>query len=130
MMEIAKKKRVSPYIADGQNRWAAVHRLDAAKLFRLAIERGDAGKRYHAVAEERISLKGIADRLGLCLNLPTASQTREEAAKHFGWLAPFIAADNPVSSVSTKEALDWRPSGPNLLEDICRAKAPLHDSNQ
>jgi nucleoside-diphosphate-sugar epimerase len=96
MIDIAKKKGVSAYVEDGQNRWAAVHRLDAAHLFRLALEKGTAGARHHAVAEQGIPVREIAEAIGRRLNVPVVSKSSKEAAKHFGFLAPFLPADNPV----------------------------------
>jgi nucleoside-diphosphate-sugar epimerase len=120
MTDIAKKKGASAYVADGQNRWPAVHRLDAARLFRLAMENGAAGARYHAIAEESIPLRVIAESIGRQLNVPVVSKTRDEAARHFGWLAPFVSADNPVSSELTQERLGWKPVNRGLLEDLIR----------
>jgi nucleoside-diphosphate-sugar epimerase len=132
MSDIAKKKRVSAYIDGGENRWAAVHRLDAARLFRMAVERGVAGARYHAVAEENLRMKNIAACIGQRLDLPTSSMSPLEARKHFGWLASFVAADNPVSSSLTQERLGWTPANPTLMDDICgapvRVSRPLSTS--
>jgi len=125
LIAIARKKRVSAYIGDGLNRWAAVHRLDAARLFRLALESGEAGARYHAVAQESIPFRDIADDIARHLGVQTTSLAPSEAAKHFGWLAPFIAADNPVSSLATQEQLGWTPTHPRLMPDIAAA---LHEA--
>jgi nucleoside-diphosphate-sugar epimerase len=121
--DIARKKRVSAYVGDGRNRWAAVHRLDAAKLFRLALEKGVAGARYHGVAEEGIPFRDIAGAIGRRLNVPAVAKSREEAAKHFGFLGSFVAADNPVSSKLTQERLGWRPTQTGLLADLEEARA-------
>jgi nucleoside-diphosphate-sugar epimerase len=115
MIEIARKKEVSAYIGEGRNRWAAVHRLDAAHLFRLALENGDAGARYHAVAEEGIPLRKIAEVIGRSLGVPSVGKTPKGAAKLFSWLTPFIEADNPVSSQLTQERLRWRPTQPGVI---------------
>jgi len=118
MIEIARKKGVSAYIGDGSNRWAAVHRLDAAHLFRLALENGKAGARYHAVAEEGIPVREVAEAISRNLDVPAASKSSKEAAKLFTWLTPFIAADNPVSSQLTQEGLAWRPAQPGIMPDL------------
>jgi nucleoside-diphosphate-sugar epimerase len=122
MIEIAKKKGVSAYVADGQNRWPAVHRLDAAHLFRLALETGSAGARYHAAAEDGIPVREIAEIIGRRLKVPVVSKSSKDAAKHFGWLAPFVAADNPVSSQLTQERLGWHPAQAGLLSDLGEAE--------
>lgn len=115
---IARKKQVSAYVGDGANRWAAVHRLDAAHLFRLALEDGESGGRYHAVAEGGIPFRDIAEAIGRQLIVPVRSISLADAPKHFGWLAPFVAADNPVSSEATQERLRWRPAHPSLMADL------------
>jgi nucleoside-diphosphate-sugar epimerase len=119
LIAIARNKQVSAYVADGSNRWAAVHRLDASHLFRLALERGDAGARYHAVAEEGIPFRDIAEAIGRHLGVPVrGGLSSKDACKHFGWLAPFVGADNPVSSQATQERLSWQPAHPRLMVDI------------
>ena len=118
LINIAREKGVSAYIGDGGNRWPAVHRLDAARLYRLALEQGSAGARYHAVAEEGIAFREIAEVIGRRLNLPTRSITPEEAAAHFGMFAHFAAIDGPASSKLTQERLGWRPEQPFLLVDM------------
>ena len=115
---IARKKQVSAYVGDGTNKWAAVHRLDAAHLFRLALEDGEAGGRYHAVAEGGIPLRDIAEAIGRQLIVPVRSISLADAPKHFGWLAPFVGADNPVSSEATQERLRWRPTHSSLMADL------------
>lgn len=115
---IARKKQVSAYVGDGTNRWAAVHRLDAAHLFRLALEDGEAGGRYHAVAEGGIAFRDIGEAIGRQLIVPVRSISREDARKHFGWLAPFVGTDNPVSSEATQERLGWKPTHPRLMVDL------------
>lgn len=121
LIDLAKKRGASAYVADGQNRWAAVHRLDAARLFRLAMEMGAPGSRYHAVAEEGLPLRAIAESIGRRLNVPAISKTRDEAAAHFGWLAPFVSADNPASSQLTRDRLAWNPVHRGLLEDLSQS---------
>jgi len=118
MIEIARKKGISAYVGDGSNHWAAVHRLDAARLFRLALEHGSAGARYHAVAEEGIPLRKIAEVIGRSLDVPAFSKSSRDATKLFSWLTPFIEADNPVSSQLTKERLGWRPGQPDIISDL------------
>jgi nucleoside-diphosphate-sugar epimerase len=120
LIGIAREKGVSAYIGDGLNRWPAVHRLDAAKLFRLALEKGTAGARYHGAAEEGVPFRDIAGVIGRRLNVPVVSKTSEEAADHFGWFAHFAALDSPASSAQTRERLGWRPVQPGLIPDIDR----------
>jgi nucleoside-diphosphate-sugar epimerase len=118
MTEIARRKGISAYVGEGNNQWAAVHRLDAAQLFRLALENGKAGARYHAVAEESVVVREVAERIGERLHVPTVSKSSEDAAKFFSWLAPFVEADNPVSSKLTQERLGWRPTHPGIMSDF------------
>lgn len=117
-IQVARAKGVSAYIGDGQNRWPAAHRLDTARLYRLALEKGEAGAAYHAVAEEGVPVKEIAEAIGSGLKVPVVSLAPEEAAEHFGWLAPFAALDIPASSAQTRQKLGWNPSGPGLLSDL------------
>jgi nucleoside-diphosphate-sugar epimerase len=105
LIGIALEKGVSAFIGDGLNRWPAVHRLDAARLYRLALERGTAGARYHGVADEGVPTREIAEVIGRQLNVPVVSKTREEAADHFGWIAHFFGMDSPASSAQTQELL-------------------------
>jgi nucleoside-diphosphate-sugar epimerase len=114
----ARDKGVSAYVGEGLNRWAAVHRLDAACLYRLALEKHEAGARYHAVAEEGVPIWDIADAIGRGLKVPVVSQSPEEAAAHFGWLGMFVVRDLCASSVQTQERLGWRPTGPGLIADL------------
>ena len=114
----ARRKRESAYIGDGLNRWPSVHKLDAARLFRIALEKGAAGGVYHAVAEEGIPFREIAGAIGRRLNLPVVSKTPAEAARQFSFLSTFIPTDNPTSSKLTQERLGWRPTHPGLLADL------------
>ncbi|KAJ5224761.1 uncharacterized protein N7469_008264 [Penicillium citrinum] len=119
LAQIAREKGVSAYIGKGLNRWPAVHRLDAARLFRLAIEKGTPGERYHAAAEEGIPFKAIAEAIGKDLEIPTVSISTEEAPVHFnGFLGSLVSVDNPSSSKRTQETLGWTPSESTLLHDI------------
>ena len=120
LINLAREKGVSAYIGDGRNRWNAVHRLDAAHLFRLALEKATAGAKYHAVAEEEIAFRDIAEVIGKRLNVPVVSKSPEEAADHFGWFAAFAGLDCPASSTLTQERLGWRPAQTTLLTDLER----------
>jgi nucleoside-diphosphate-sugar epimerase len=115
---VARENGVSAYVGDGLNRWAAVHVLDAARLYRLALEKQEAGARYHAIAEEGVPAREIAEAIGRGLKVPVVSKSPEEAADHFGWLAMFAGRDLVGSSVQTQERLGWRPTGPGLLADL------------
>jgi nucleoside-diphosphate-sugar epimerase len=118
LISIAREKGVSAFIGDGLNRWPAVHRFDAAHLYRLALEKGSASARYHGVADEGIPTREIAEVIGRHLNLPVVSKSREEAADHFGWIALFFGIDAPASSAQTQEQLGWRPVQPGLIADL------------
>jgi nucleoside-diphosphate-sugar epimerase len=118
LIAIARAKGVSAYVGDGQNRWTAVHRLDAARLFRLALERGVAGARYHGVAEEGVATRAIAEAIGRRLHLPVASTSPDESLGRFGFLGRIFAADVPASSALTREQLGWTPEHPGLLADL------------
>jgi nucleoside-diphosphate-sugar epimerase len=119
LIGVARGKGVSAYVGEGQNRWAAVHRLDAARVYRLALEKGVAGARYHAVAEEGVRLKQIAEAIGNGLKVPVVALSQEEAGAHFGWLGMFAGYDIPVSSRLTQERLGWKPAAlPGLITDL------------
>jgi nucleoside-diphosphate-sugar epimerase len=121
---IAREKGVSAFVGDGLNRWPAVHRLDAATLYRLALEKGSAGARYHAVDEQGVTVREIAEAIGRGLKVPVVSISGEEAAQHFGFLGFFVGLDCPASSALTKERLRWRPTiQPGLIEDLDHASA-------
>lgn len=119
---IAREKGISAYVGDGLNRWPAAHVLDVARLFRLALEQHEAGARYHAVAEEGVPVRDIAQVVGRGLKVPVVTISAEEAAGHFGWLAAFVGMDLPASSERTRERLGWRPTGPGLLADLERMR--------
>lgn len=119
---MAREKGVSPYIGDGLNRWPAAHVLDVARLYLLALEKRAAGAKYHAVAEEGVSMRDIAEVIGRGLKVPVVSMSPKEAAAHFGWLAMFAGLDAPASSKLTRERLGWRPTGPGMIADLERMK--------
>jgi len=119
LIAIAREKGVSAYIGDGLNRWPAVHRLDAARLYRLALEKGPPGiNHYHGVADEGIATRDIAHVIGWELNLPVVSKSTEEAGGHFSWLSHFFAMDGSASSKRTQEELGWKPSQVGLIADL------------
>jgi nucleoside-diphosphate-sugar epimerase len=115
---IAREKGVSAYVGDGLNRWPAAHVLDVAGLYRLALEKREAGARYHAVAEEGVSVRHIAEVIGRGLRVPVVAMSQEQAAGHFGWLAAFAGLDLPASSAQTRQRLGWHPTGPGLIADL------------
>ncbi len=115
---IAREKGVSAYVGDGSNRWPAAHVLDVARLYRLALEKREAGARYHAVAEEGVAGREIAEVVGRGLKVPVVAMSPEQAAGHFGWLAPFAGMDIPASSAQTQARLGWHPTGPGLIADL------------
>src|ERR1700722_18935150 len=115
---VAREKGVSAYVGDGMNRWAAVHRLDAARLYRLVLEGGSAGGRYHAVAEQGVPTREIAEAIGRRLKVPVVSKSSEQAAEHFGWLGAFVGLDLAASGAKTQAQLGWHPTGPGLIRDL------------
>jgi nucleoside-diphosphate-sugar epimerase len=115
---VAREKHVSAYIGDGGNRWPAAHVSDVARLYRLAFEKAEPGAIYHAVDEEGVTMKAIAEALGRGLKVPVVSIKPEEAEAYFGWLARFAAHDMPASSAITRQKLNWKPTGPGLIADL------------
>jgi nucleoside-diphosphate-sugar epimerase len=118
LVGIARDKGVSGYIGDGSNHWPAVHRLDAAHLFCLALEKAPAGSVLHAVADEGLPIRAVAEVIGRHLDLPVVAISPEDAGEHFGWLAGFLATDSPASSTLTRELLGWHPTHPGLIDDL------------
>jgi nucleoside-diphosphate-sugar epimerase len=121
LIGIARKSGLSAFVSEGRNLWPAVNRLDAAELFRLVLEKGAPGARYHGVAEEGVEFRHIAEVIGRRLGVPVVSQSPEEAAAHFGWFAHFAALDNPTSSRHTREVLGWQPRERGLIPDLDQA---------
>jgi nucleoside-diphosphate-sugar epimerase len=118
LIGIASEKGASAFIGDGLNRWPAVHRLDAAHLYRLVLEKGITAATYHAVADEGVPTREIAEAIGRGLNVPVVSKSPEAAADHFGWIARFFAINGPASSALTQERLGWRPVQPGIIADL------------
>ena len=118
IVAVARDKGVSGYIGDGANRWPAVHRLDAAYLVRLALEQARAGSVLHAIADEGVPIRAIAEVIGRHLHLPVAAIAPENAAGHFTWLGGFLAIDAPASSALTRELMGWQPTQPGLIDDL------------
>jgi nucleoside-diphosphate-sugar epimerase len=114
----ARQKGVSAYVGEGLNRWPAAHVLDVAALYRLALEKNEAGARYHAVAEEGVPCREIAEVIGRGLDVPVVSKSPEEAAEHFGWLGMFVGLDLQASSAQTQQRLGWHPAGPGMIADL------------
>jgi nucleoside-diphosphate-sugar epimerase len=122
LIGIARKNGVAAYVGDGQNRWPAVHRFDAAHLYRLALEKGIAGSVYHGIGDEGVAVKDIAEVIGKHLNIPVVSKSPEEAVTHFEFLGHFIGMDSPATGKQTKEQLGWEPVQPGLIEDLDHAR--------
>jgi nucleoside-diphosphate-sugar epimerase len=118
LVGIARQRGVAGYVGDGSNRWTAVHRSDAARLARLAVESAPAGSVLHAVADDGVALKDVADAIGHGLTVPTVSVAPADAAEHFSFLGRFVGLDSPASSTITRELLGWTPTGPTLLQDL------------
>lgn len=118
LIEIAREKGVSAYVGSGLNRWPTVHRLDAGRLYRLAVEKGASRATYHGVGEEGVPFREIADIIGRHLSVPVVSKSPEDAANHFGWMAQFAALDCPASSAETQKQLGWRPTQASLIPDM------------
>ena len=118
LVSIAREKGAAGYVGDGSNRWPAVHRSDAARLYRLALDAAPAGSVLHAVAEEGVTGRAIAEAIGRQLDLPAVSVPAESAMDHFGWLGLFFGADLPTASTITRKMLGWKPTGPTLIEDL------------
>ncbi|GAA0364962.1 SDR family oxidoreductase [Microbispora corallina] len=118
LVGIARARGVSGYVGDGSNRWPGVHRLDAALLFRLALEKAPAGSVLHAIADEGVPIRTVAELIGRHLDLPVVSIPQEDVGAHFGWMSGFIGLDSPASSELTRELLGWRPAHPGLVEDL------------
>ena len=120
LIDLAREKGVSAFVGDGENRWSAAHLSDTARLYRLALEKGSAS-RYHAVAEEGVPMRDIAEVIGRRLRLPVVAKSPVQAAEHFGWLGLFAGLDAPTSNALTRERLGWDPVGPGLIADLERA---------
>lgn len=118
LIGLAREKRVSAYVGEGRNRWAAAHVLDVAHLYRLALEKREAGAKYHAVAEEGVAMRDIAEAIGKGLKVPVVSLSPDEARAHFGWLSLFAGSDLRASSAQTRKKLGWNPTGPGLIADL------------
>ena len=121
LIALAREKKISGYAGEGLNRWPAVHRFDAARLYRLAFEQGKAGARYHAVADAGVPFRAIAEVIGRRLGLPATSLDSAAAAAYFGWFGSFAAMDVPASSQLTQAQLGWQPQQPGLLADLDQA---------
>jgi nucleoside-diphosphate-sugar epimerase len=126
LIQIAMEKKVVPYVGDGSSRWAACHVSDTARLYRLALEQGMAGSKWHAVGESGVTAKEICEALGRSLNLPAISISPEEAPAYLGFLSHFAALDSPTPNTKTRERLGWEPTGPTLIQDLNQLVLPEH----
>jgi nucleoside-diphosphate-sugar epimerase len=124
LIALARQKGVSAYVGEGRNRWAAAHVLDVAHLYRLALEKHETGAKYHAVAEEGVAVRDIAEAIGKGLKVRVVSLSQEEAPAHFGWLSVFAGSDLAASSAQTRKRLGWNPTGPGLIADLERMRYP------
>ena len=124
LIAMARDKGVSAYVGKGHNRWAAGHVLDVAHLYRLALEKRETGAKYHAVAEEGVAVRDIAEAISKGLKVPVVSLSQEEAQSHFGWLSVFAGSDLAASSAQTRKKLGWNPTGPSLIADLERMRYP------
>ncbi|MGA2390817.1 MAG: SDR family oxidoreductase [Candidatus Sulfotelmatobacter sp.] len=122
LIAVAREKGVSAYVEEGRNRWAAAHVLDVAKLYRLALEKHEAGAKYHAVAEEGVAMRDIVEVIGKGLKVPVESLSTDEARAHFGFLSMFASHDLRASSAQTRKKLEWNPTGPGLIADLDRVR--------
>jgi nucleoside-diphosphate-sugar epimerase len=122
LIAVAREKGRSAYVAEGRNRWAAAHVSDVVRFYRLALEKHEAGAKYHAVAEEGVPMREIAEAIGRGLKVPVVSLSPEEASAHFGWLTLFAGSDLAASSEKTRKKLGWNPTGPGLISDLDQAK--------
>jgi len=118
LIKRAREQEISAYVGDGLNRWPAVHRLDAAHLYRLVLEKGSAGASYHAIGDEGVRFQDIAAVISRRLHVPVVRKSPEQAAHHFGWLARFVGVDRPASSKLTEEKLEWQPKHPGIIADL------------
>jgi nucleoside-diphosphate-sugar epimerase len=126
LIQVALQKNMVAYVGEGNNRWAAAHISDTARLYRLALEKGETGSKWHAVGEQGVTSKAIAEAIAKRLNLPLVSISPDEAPAHFGFLGHFMMLDSPSSNTKTKERLDWTPTGPGLIEDLNDLVVPQH----
>jgi nucleoside-diphosphate-sugar epimerase len=118
LIDLAREKGVSAYVGEGRNRWSAAHVSDVARLYKLVLEKNEAGAKYHAVGEEGVPMRDIAETLGRGLKIPVKSVSPDEAQSHFGWLAMFATHDLQASSAITRKKLGWNPTGPGLISDL------------
>ena len=118
VINLAREKRVSAFVGDGRNQWPAAHLLDTARLYRFVLDKGSAGTCYHAVAEEGVPLRDIAEVIGRRLNVEVVAKSADEAVDHFGWLGMFAGLDCSASSALTRQRLGWNPTGPGLISDL------------